>query len=475
MTVVVEQIELIDLTKLEVHPSNPRKQMGDLDELAASIKSAGLIEPIVAVRHNGKYQVVAGSRRLAAARKAKLENLPVRVMDLDEAQAMAAALIENLQRKDLEPLEQAEAFRSWLTLTGKTQKELSEVVGLAPSTIANALRLLEAPKLVQDALRAKTIGAEHARVALSVPPELASGLTLKAGVTVQQLRDEATELTRAHETIAKIKANIDEARKKAEGRADHVVTWGTNEIWAGRRRVKLTEILGTPPAKIAGPISGYIQVGSYNHADGDTPLHDKTCDCRAIAPGENDYGDVGSMKRVCIKPTGYKKYLDALRTERFGKGGRKLPPKQTAATREKAKAKRDREADAAAVKALNVWPRGERYQSSANARAQKLGVEAKLLKGGIDGEPARLALFVIASKRAYLWAPFARAALWRRIQKMAIKAVRDLVVQHAAAGTAEEIETRKDEKRELLELIYTHYGIAVPEPEKPKAKKKVNR
>src|SRR5712691_8179475 len=119
-TQVVEQIQLIDLKDLEVHPSNPRKNVGDIDELAASIKEIGLLQPVVAVRHNGVYQVVAGSRRLAAAKKAGLKDIPTRVMELDEAQAQAASLIENLQRKDLEPLEEAEGYRSWLAITHKT-------------------------------------------------------------------------------------------------------------------------------------------------------------------------------------------------------------------------------------------------------------------------------------------------------------------------------------------------------------------
>jgi ParB family chromosome partitioning protein len=450
--VAAEQIELIDLGKLDVHPANPRKVVGDLDELAASIRSVGLIEPVVAVRKNGRFQVVAGSRRLAAARKAKLDNIPVRVMELDEAEATAAALIENLQRKDLEPLEQAEAFRGWLTLTGKTQVELAKIVGLAPSTIANALRLLEAPKLVQDALRAQTIGAEHARVALTVPAEFASGLTLKKGVTVEQLREEARDLTEAHGTIAKIKANVEEARKKAEGRPDHIVTWQQTRFWAGRRQYNLTEILGTPPAKIAGPISGYIEVGQYQHTDGNVALHDQACECRALGIVDDSYDRDERLRRVCVSPAGYKKYLVALSKERFGKGGRRLPPKQTAAAREKAKKQKARAAESAAARALSG--RG-RYDDG--ERDKK--IDPKLLKGGIDGEPARLALFAIATGRSHEWDPGWRTVLWRRIAKMPIREVRSRAVEWAAAATLTEIGSRQDEKAELVELVYAHFGI----------------
>src|SRR5258708_2907115 len=130
MTAATElgQLQLLDLSTLEVSKHNPRSVVGDLTELSASIKEIGVIEPIVAVRRNGGFDIIAGSRRWAAAKKAGLTQIPARILELDDAQAMAASLIENLQRKDLEPLEEAEAFRKYLQLTGVTQAELGKRV-----------------------------------------------------------------------------------------------------------------------------------------------------------------------------------------------------------------------------------------------------------------------------------------------------------------------------------------------------------
>jgi len=252
--------------------------------------------------------------------------------------------------------------------------------------------------------------------------------------------------------IQKIKANVAEAREKAKDRADHVVTWGTGEIWAGRRRIKISEILGTPPAKILGPISGSVEVGTYRHADGDVATHDKICTCRALGVAENDYTGAYQLKRVCIVAAGYRKYRDALSKAQFGKRGQKLSPKQTAAAREKAKQQKAKAADAAATRALAGHGRYD-----AGDRDRK--VDEKLLKGGIDGEPARLALFAIVTGRAHEWDPGWRAALWRRIEKMPIREVRTRATGWAAVATLREIGSRQDEKAELVELIYAHYGI----------------
>lgn len=148
MTAATGELKQIRLADLKVHDLNPRSDVGDLSELEASIRANGVLEPIVVVRSNGHYEIVAGSRRAAAAKRAQLVEIPAVVRDMDERQIAAAALVENLQRKDLAPLEEAEGYQRYIELTGASQADLAKAVGKAPSTIANALRLLDRKSVV---------------------------------------------------------------------------------------------------------------------------------------------------------------------------------------------------------------------------------------------------------------------------------------------------------------------------------------
>lgn len=455
------QLQLLDLSKIQVSPLNPRTDVGDLTELAASIGQIGVLEPIVVVQRNGHYEAVTGSRRAAASRLAGETRIPARIMSMDEATQAAAALIENLQRKDLTPLEEAEAFRKYLQLTGVTQAELGKRVARAPSTIANALRLLEAPKVVKDALAAGTITAAHARVALSVPAEVASKLPLRKGVTVHDLEDAANEITveyRVHKEIRELIAKV-----KATGTFE--VTWAAGEEWFGQIRVNLTKLLGAPPKKIAGKISGTVQVPPYYYEQGHAPTHDAACDCRWVAPGRGDSSDraQGGVERVCVSAAGYKKYQAALGKKhgRSAKTGRKVPA-QTAAGREKARKKKVDAAKREAASALT---------GMAGYRKVDLKVQAAFIKGGIDKEPARLVLFALVTARSHAWAEGWRARLWESIARMPIKQVRDRAASWAAASTLMEIGNRRDEKAELTTMIFEHFKVAIPAEPKKKAKR----
>lgn len=459
------QLQLLDLTKVEIHESNPRKDVGDLTELAASIKSAGVLEPIVVVKRNGHFAAVTGSRRTAASRLAGMTQIPARVMELDEAQVAAAALIENLQRKDLAPLEEAEAFQKYLQLTGCTQKELADRVGKAPSTIANALRLLEAPKLVKDALAAGTITAAHARVALSVPAEYASRLPLKKGVTVGDFEDQADDIKKYAAFVETVKAAVAKARAQIEG--EEVLTWSSEEIWAGRERTTLEKILGKAPAPISGSIEADIRLANYREVKARPALHDEVCKCRAFGLVTQRYSDDKvKVERVCISAPGYKKYVAGLQDKKTRDAAKsKVTPAQ------QAKAKREREAavrkrEKAAVDAA---------ERAIAGRSRYLGPDRKpdpkFMKGGLDREPARLALFAIATSRTSEWAPGWRAEVWRRIAKMPIKEVRTRAAEWVAIAALSEINSRQDEKRQLQELIFGHFKVELPAEPKKKAKR----
>lgn len=468
------QLQLLDLSKVEVSKLNPRQDVGDLTELAQSIGEIGVLEPIVVVQRNGHYEAIAGSRRLAASRQAGKRQIPARVMSLDEAQQAAAALIENLQRKDLTPLEEAHAYRKYLDLTGVTQKELGQKIGRAPSTVANALRLLEAPKLVKDALERGDITAAHARIALTVPAEYASSLPLKKGVTVQDFEDEARDVKAYADFAESVKEKAAKARERlGEG---ETLTWSTEEVWAAHTQTSLAKILGKPAVAIAGVLEGEFVTKSYRRIHHRPELHDSLCTCRAYALVVDRYsGDKVKVERACIVPAGYRKYAAGLEDKKTRDAAKdKVTPAQRAKAereREAARKQKEKRAAEAAVSALEVKvdvPYSANDRSSRSA--QKL--DPKLLKGGPAGENARLALWALTARE--IWnADGGRVSLWQQIARMPIAKVRDLLAQHAAATALEIALSRRDERKPLIEAIYSYYGIAVPE--EPKKTKKAKR
>jgi ParB family chromosome partitioning protein len=140
---------------------------GTIDELAASIRSYGLVQPVVVRRlASGSYKLVAGERRLRAAKRAGLEVVPAIVRDVDETGALELALVENLQREDLNPIDEARGYESLMELSGATQADVAERVGRDRSTVANAVRLLDLPPDVQDMLADGRLSAGHGRALL---------------------------------------------------------------------------------------------------------------------------------------------------------------------------------------------------------------------------------------------------------------------------------------------------------------------
>lgn len=155
------------------NPHQPRTDIGDegIAELSDSIKKVGLLQPII-VRPLGEgYQIIAGERRWRAARQAGLERVPVRVLATSETESLELALIENLQRQDLNPIEESRGYRRLLTEYRMTQAELADKVSKSRSTITNALRLLDLPDEVQEMVYSCQLTAGHARAVLSVPDE----------------------------------------------------------------------------------------------------------------------------------------------------------------------------------------------------------------------------------------------------------------------------------------------------------------
>jgi ParB family chromosome partitioning protein len=187
-----EAVRALPIEMLEPGPFQPRGPIdpGPLQELADSIREHGVLQPIL-VRskpgEDGRYEIIGGERRWRAAQLAQLHDVPVVVRDFSDREAMAAALVENLQRQDLNALEEAEGYRRLLDEFGLTQDALGQAVGKSRSHVANTLRLLALPDRVRELLRDGALTAGHARALLTTPnPEVLALQVVDRGLNVRQ-------------------------------------------------------------------------------------------------------------------------------------------------------------------------------------------------------------------------------------------------------------------------------------------------
>lgn len=197
----------IDL--LDPSPYQPRRAMDqeNLRELAESIRARGILQPLLvrpSPADGSRFQIIAGERRWRAAAMAGLHEVPVLVRSLTDLEAMAAALVENLQRQDLNAIEEAEGYRRLVDEFGMTHETLAEAVGKSRPHLTNALRLLNLPEPVKQAVRDGTISAGHARALLSLSvPESALAAVIDQGLSVRQT--EALAQRKPRETEPRIK------------------------------------------------------------------------------------------------------------------------------------------------------------------------------------------------------------------------------------------------------------------------------
>lgn len=165
------QLAQVAIDRIESNPYQPRRAF-DTDELNAlseSIRLHGVLQPLVVRPVGDHYQLVAGERRLKAAREAGFADVPVRVVDFNDQQVLEAALVENIQRADLNAIEKAQGFQDYLQRFSMTHEQLAGRLGLDRTTVTNLVRLLELPPEVQEAVRVGQISAGHARALLAVP------------------------------------------------------------------------------------------------------------------------------------------------------------------------------------------------------------------------------------------------------------------------------------------------------------------
>ena len=228
----------LPLSQIESCQNQPRKSFDQekLEELAESIRQHGVIQPLTVRKlASGYYQIIAGERRWRAARLAGLEEIPAVVIEADDQKAMELAMIENLQREDLNPIEEAEGFRVLVETYGMTQEQAAERVGRSRSAVANALRLLDLNVSIQKLVEDGDLSAGHARAILPLSPFLrvkAVSEITKGGLNVRQTEKLVkTLMSHGLETPApekKASAEVDYAAEAAKslstrlGRASHI-------------------------------------------------------------------------------------------------------------------------------------------------------------------------------------------------------------------------------------------------------------
>ena len=184
--------QMLPIEQITPNPDQPRRtfEPDALAELSASVKNRGVLQPLIVRPHPSEpdlYQIVAGERRWRAAQMAQLHELPVIVRELDDTEVLEVAIIENIQRADLNPIEEAASFRQLMDRFGHTQEKLAEALDKSRSHISNQLRLLTLPEQVQGFVRQGQLSAGHARALITLPdPIAAARKVIEKGLSVRE-------------------------------------------------------------------------------------------------------------------------------------------------------------------------------------------------------------------------------------------------------------------------------------------------
>ncbi len=208
-------LQEVDIYLIDTNEGQPRKTFDKekLNELAESVKLHGVVQPIVVRRMGERYSIIAGERRYRAARIAGLTTVPVVVRDMGEMQAREVALIENIQRENLNPIEEAAAIKTLMDLHDLTQEEVSRRISKSRPAVSNAVRLLSLPDEVQDMLKEGQIQAGHARAILAIPDEL------NRTIVARRIAQSGASVREAERIVkAELNPKMEPATPKAEKR-----------------------------------------------------------------------------------------------------------------------------------------------------------------------------------------------------------------------------------------------------------------
>lgn len=247
----------VDIDLIEPNPEQPRTRFVDanLDELARSITANGIVQPIVVRKVGTRYQIIAGERRWRAAQRAGLRKVPVTVRDIADEKLLEIALVENIQRQELNPVEEAKAYRKLIDTIGFTQEELAERVGKERSRIASSMRILKLPQDIQTLIEEEKLSAGHGRALL--------------------MSDDTATQRRIARSIVELGLSVREAErmiKKAASKAANVdktkVTAAVKDPNARLAETKMMRALGTNVKIVPGRKGGgKIEVEYYNADD----------------------------------------------------------------------------------------------------------------------------------------------------------------------------------------------------------------
>lgn len=345
------QERFVPVSKIKPAPDNPRESLGDIDGLAESIKAQGVLEPLVVVQDNGGFTIVAGWRRFEAAKIAKLTEVPVVVREFNDQQRIEAMLVENLQREDLTPIEEA---RTFLKLTEEpfslSQRDLAPRVGKSQSHISKRLALLRLPETVQK-------DVEKAKLSVQDAEQLARLDETDIGEAFKAVKaDPYTEVrTVVDRTLANRKRQEKIEKAIADVEASGQVVFDGDDDWQYKRNSAVKEV---------GPesIQGLTSI---------TPAEHAKLDCHVVGIDKN-----GGKHALCIEPSNHKQAADK------AEPARKATPEEKAEEKFKAHEKLMREA------------RAERVEFMVNLltkRTPKAQTFSYLLSTLIDGSNANTA------------------------------------------------------------------------------------
>lgn len=250
-----ENVTMLKISRVEPNKEQPRKVFDEekLNMLADSIKKHGVIQPIIVKdTKSGFYQIVAGERRWRASRIAGLKEIPAIIRSYDELATMQIALIENLQREDLNPIEEALGYKALLDEFSFTQEQVSEQVGKSRSAIANSIRLLALPQQVREMLEKKELSSGHARAVLAVNDD-ESKLLL-----AQKIVENSLNVRQAEQLAKALNAPKKEKREKPLTQLD---------IQIGEIQKRMSEVLGTKVKIQNGAKKGKIEIEYYSEND----------------------------------------------------------------------------------------------------------------------------------------------------------------------------------------------------------------
>lgn len=210
----------VDINKISPNPHQPRQEFNhqELEELVNSIKEHGILQPLIVSESNGVFELIAGERRLRAAKIAGLKKVPAIIRPVKQQEKLELALIENIQRQNLNPLEEAEAYKKLGEEFQLTQEEIAKKVGKNRSTISNTLRLLTLPEEIKKAIRNNKISEGHAKIILSLPTEREQlkffKNIIKQGLSVRETARQADKIIVVKKHLRRIDPNLSAKEEK---------------------------------------------------------------------------------------------------------------------------------------------------------------------------------------------------------------------------------------------------------------------